>query len=86
MSIKNDIEENIEALKQQRDELRLKIHLANMEAQDEWEELEEKWQELMTKPRQLKKDLDPTLDDINISYHLLADELKNGYEKLRKAL
>jgi hypothetical protein len=36
-------------LKQKRDELRLKIHLASKEAQDEWEELEEKMQEFSSR-------------------------------------
>ena len=33
-----------ERLKTQRDELRLKAHLASAELKDEWEELEDKWQ------------------------------------------
>ena len=36
-------------LKQKRDELRLKIHLASKEAQEEWEELEEKMQEFSSR-------------------------------------
>ena len=36
-------------LKQKRDELRLQIHLASKEAQEEWEELEEKMQEFSSK-------------------------------------
>ena len=86
MKMKGEIDESVEVIRQQRDELQLKIHLAGMEVQDEWETLEEKWDELVNKSMQLKKQLDPTLDDINVAYSLLEDELKKGYEKLKKAL
>ena len=86
MTMKGEIDESVEVIRQQRDELQLKIHLAGLEVQDEWETLEEKWDELVNKSMQLKKQLDPTLDDINVAYSLLEDELKKGYEKLKKAL
>jgi uncharacterized coiled-coil DUF342 family protein len=86
MAMKSEIDKNVEVIRQQRDELQLKIHLAGLEVQDEWETLEEKWDELVNKSMQLKKQLDPTLDDINVAYSLLEDELKKGYEKLKKAL
>ena len=86
MTMKDEVEEGVEALKQQRDELKLKMHLAGMEAHEEWDALEEKWGELVNKSRQLKKELDPTLDDINIAYRLLEGELKDGYEKLKNTL
>ena len=40
---KNDINEVFENLKQQRDEIRVKMHLAAADAKDEWEALEKKW-------------------------------------------
>ena len=86
MTMKGEIEESMKVIRQQRDELQLKIHLAGLEVQDEWETLEEKWDELVNKSMQLKKQLDPTLDDINVAYSLLEDELKKGYEQLKKAL
>ena len=86
MTMKSEIDENVDVIRQQRDELQLKIHLAGLEVQDEWETLEEKWDELVNKSMQLKKQLDPTLDDINVAYSLLEDELKKGYEQLKKAL
>ena len=39
---KENLGELRDKLRQERDELRLKIHLATMEAKEEWEELEEK--------------------------------------------
>jgi uncharacterized coiled-coil DUF342 family protein len=86
MTMKGEIEENLEILRQQRDELQLKMHLAGMEVQDEWGKLEEKWDELVNKSTQFKKELDPTLDDISVAYKLLEGELKQGYIKLKNVL
>jgi len=83
-----------EFLKRQRDELKLKIHLAGKEAEDQWEKLEEKWRELEhwgepltsatkeaagTAGEQMKKVTGAAMD-------LAAREIRSGYQKLRKLL
>ena len=45
----SEFDDLVADLKQKRDELRLKMHLASKEAQDEWEELEEKMQEFSSR-------------------------------------
>ena len=42
MGIKEDINELADRLRRERDQLSVKIHLANMEVRDEWQDLEEK--------------------------------------------
>ena len=53
MSIKDDVKkqfkEDLEDLKQMRDEIRVKLHLAGQEAKDKWRELEPKLEELEVK-------------------------------------
>jgi uncharacterized protein YrzB (UPF0473 family) len=49
----SEFDDLIADLKQKRDELRLKIHLASKEAQDEWDELEEKMQEFSSRQGRL---------------------------------
>ena len=71
----------VEELGRLRDEVRLKLHLASMEARDEWEKLEERWQQFRR-----KADLDETVDGIGESAEGLVDELRKGYERIRKAL
>ena len=71
----------VEELGRLRDEVRLKLHLASMEARDEWEKLEERWEQFRR-----KADLDETVDGIGDSAEGLVDELRKGYERIRKAL
>lgn len=86
MSFKDDIDNTIANLKEQRDEIQLQMHLASMEVKDEWEELEEKWEDFVARNKQLQKEVEPALGDIKTAMLLLRDELKNGYARIRKAL
>lgn len=90
MSDKETLESNIEdafdALRQQRDELRVKLHLGSMEVRDEWEELEGKWENLLAKKDQLKDELEPTVADAKVAWLMLKDEIKDGYKTIRNRL
>jgi vacuolar-type H+-ATPase subunit D/Vma8 len=76
-----DFEDLVADLKQKRDELRLKMHLASKEAQDEWEELEEKMQEFSS-----KAELGKTGEGLGEALGKLGQELKLGYKRLRSAI
>ena len=76
-----DFEDLVADLKQKRDELRLKIHLASKEAQDEWEELEEKMQDFSS-----KADLGKTGEGLGEALGKLGEELKLGYKRIRSAI
>lgn len=78
MSRQDDL---IEHLKQERDELALKMHLASMELKDEWEALEGKWEEFSS-----HAGLNKTADGVESALELLGDELKKGYQRLKRAL
>jgi uncharacterized protein YjbJ (UPF0337 family) len=80
------LHELAERLKQERDELKLKLHLGTADLRDEWDELEEKWDGLLGKLRQAGDAADEATDDIKTAARLLANELKEGYEKVRKRL
>lgn len=68
-------------LKQKRDELRVKIHLASKDAQDEWEELEEKMQEFSS-----RAELGKTSEGLGDALGKLGEELKLGYRRIRNAI
>ena len=76
-----DFEDLVADLKQKRDELRVKIHLASKEAQDEWEELEEKMQEFSS-----KAELGKTTEGLGDALGKLGQELKLGYKRIRSAI
>jgi len=76
-----EFEDLVADLKQKRDELRLQMHLASKEAQDEWEELEEKMQEFSS-----RAELGRTTEGLGDALGKLGQELKLGYKRLRNAI
>ena len=73
-----------ETLLQQRDELRLKLHLAKADARDEWEELEKKWVEVQAKFAEVQKAAGESGKEIEAAARLLGDELLSGYERIHR--
>lgn len=82
----DSIEDAFEDIARQRDELRLKVHLAGMEARDSWEELEERWETLVARKAQLQRELQPTVDDARVAWMMLKDEILEGYRTIRDRL
>ena len=76
-----DVDDMLADLKQKRDELRVRMHLASKEAQDEWEELEEKMEEFVAKSR-----LRQTGKGVGDALGKLGQELKQGYRNIRDAI
>ncbi len=76
----------VERLKRMRDEIELKIHLGRADAKQEWEELERRWQELKTKSAPAQEVAGDTARNVASALGLAAEELKKGYERLRKLL
>lgn len=76
-----DIEKLVEELKQKRDELRVQMHLASKEVQDEWDEFEDKWEDFSR-----KANLEATGEGLGDAMEKLGHELKLGYQRLRDAL
>jgi hypothetical protein len=83
---REDFERFFEKLRQQRDELRLKFHLAKAGAEDEWEELEKKWEKLKAKNRELQRAAAETADELEKIVTKLGREIKKGYERIRQHL
>ena len=87
MSGKNEeVKKMMDALKRQRDELKLKIHLAKADAADEWDKAEEKWGHLKAKAHSVREEAEGSSKDVTAAAKLLVDEIKRGYERIRKAL
>ena len=77
----SDLQKLSDDLKRTRDELRLKIHLGSMEAQDEWTELEKRWKSFREKAQ-----LDRTAGEVGSTVKQLGLDLKTAYDRIRKAL
>ena len=76
-----DFEQLRADLKRIRDELALKIHLGSKDAQDQWAALEKKWDAFVVEAQ-----LHESAKDIGAAVRSLGDELKTGFEGIKKAL
>ena len=78
----------MEDLQQQRDELRVKLNLAQAEARDEWKKMEDRWETFENRWEAKMDDVEDateeTADNVEAALELAAEELKNGYRRLRK--
>jgi predicted nucleic acid-binding Zn-ribbon protein len=83
---KEDFNEFVENLKQQRDELRVKMHLAAADAKDQWDELEGKWEHFEAKARQAGEQAAEASKGIWDAARELGAEIKDGYDRIRKTL
>ena len=82
----NDLSTRREVLQSIRDELRLQIHLGNAELRDRFEEAERKWHHLEGRMAALGETAQEEAKDIGDAVHLLMDEIREGYEFIRKRL
>ncbi|MBL8849014.1 MAG: hypothetical protein JNG89_04995 [Planctomycetaceae bacterium] len=80
------IHELINSLKQQRDELAVRMHLAGAEAKQEWSRLDDKVNQLSHRFDPLKQAVGESTDDVWISLKLLGEELQHGFQRIRKSL
>lgn len=86
MTNRDRMEELINGLKQQRDELALKIHLGKKEAQDEWKLLTAKFDDLMNDYQPVKDAMKESAGNLGESLKLVASEIEEGFQKIRKSL
>jgi hypothetical protein len=78
--------EMMEALKQRRDELSVQAHLGKAEAKDLWQETEEKWRHLRNQLDKIDDETGDAAKDVGAAAMLMAEEIKRGYEQLKKLL
>lgn len=76
-----DFDKMLQDLKEKRDELRVRIHLASRELQDEWQELEQKMEDFSRRAR-----LKESGTAVSKALGALGTELKSGYTRIHRAL
>ncbi len=86
MSQKTLVANIIRDLKQERDELKLQVHLGKKELQDEWQELDGKLDALNQRYAPLKEAAGETADDVWESVKLVGSELLQGFKRIRNSL
>ena len=86
MDLKKEFNELTDTLKQQRDEIEVQIHLASMEAKDEWQKAEQNWDQFIDKLGVITDDTKETSAELIQTTKIIGDELKNTYARISERL
>jgi SMC interacting uncharacterized protein involved in chromosome segregation len=86
MALREKLEEELKGLRATRDELRVRLHLGKLDAQDQWEQIEKQWQQVESKLKVAGETGREVAEDLGEAASLAVEELKEGYAKLRKLL
>ena len=84
--INKQMDEMARKLQHEAEELRVKVHLAKMEASDEWKELEEKLVKFNAKAKELGGVTVEASKNIGAAAKLLSEEIRDGFKKLARHL
>ena len=76
----------LQQLETERDELKVKLGLAKLEARDEWRALEGKMDSLRGRIKVIGGEAKEASGDIAAAVDVLADEIKDGFSKIRKLI
>ena len=82
----DDLKKMVDGLKQQRDEINVQLHLAKAEVREEWDKLEPKWEDVKGKMDTVSEVAGQTAESVTTAAGLIADEIKQGYDRIKKAL
>lgn len=67
-----------------RDEVKLKAHLGKAEVLEEMEVVEKKWNTLLAKSKPFTDEAEKTAENAGTALELAADELIEGFKRIRK--
>ncbi len=84
--LRDQLDQVITKLKQDRDELKLHIHLGNMEAKDDYDRISRKVDQLTDQYEPVKDAVEDAAENVFSALGLVADELKVGFERVRKTI
>lgn len=79
-------EQVMKKLRQERDELRVKMHLGKAELKDEWEALERKWEHLEGRMAGVRDETREASREVGAAFGVLTEELGEAYRRIRNRL
>ena len=86
MNVKKELDEITKLLKQQRGEIELQIHLASMDAKQEWQKAEKNWGTFMDSLAVITDETKETSAEIIHATKIIGDELKETYRRISDRL
>lgn len=75
----------IDDLQRERDEIRVRLNLARKEAEDELDRVDERIEAFKSRARSARGEADDSLDNIQAAADKLWDEIREGFERVRKS-
>ncbi len=84
--MRQHVDELLASLRQQRDELHVKVKLAEMEASDDWEAVEAKLARLEAKAKEVGGETSEAAGDIGAALKLLGEEIRQGFVRVARRL
>ncbi|HEV7735476.1 MAG TPA: hypothetical protein VGR62_25100 [Candidatus Binatia bacterium] len=84
MLSKETLDKLMDDLRRQRDELKLKVHLAKADARDEWVGLEKQWEHLRAKLAGAGSEASDVAENVGAALGSVAEELRRGYDRIRR--
>lgn len=86
MTVKEEFEVLLEKLELEREKLNLKLHLASMEAKEEFEEAEKQWVQVNAKAVEIADDTKEASEEFIAKAKIVGEELKRAYKRINKRL
>jgi hypothetical protein len=86
MTLRERFEKEGEDLRAIRGELKVRMHLARLDAADLWEDLEDRWQHADAKLEAMSHASAETAEDVGAALKRVFEELERGYERLRSLI
>ena len=83
---KKTLQDVMAELRQEREELRVRMHLAKAEAKQEWEELEKKWQHFESRVGDTAEEAKASGKNVGAALEHLGEELASAYRRIRNTL
>ncbi len=84
--MKDRIEEMLNDLKQERDELHVRLHLAKLETSEEWQKLEAKLGKFESRVKDLGGATAEASREMGAAVKLLGEEIRDGFKKIASRL
>ncbi len=69
-----------------REALHVRLHLGGAEVRDQWDKLENGWQRFEGRMKVLGSESDEVASEISETLHVLAEQLRDGYDRIRALL
>ena len=75
-----------EDLKTQRDELRVRLHLAKADLKDEWKAVEDKWESAQDKFEEVLQGTETTAREVQGILRIIGEEIGQAYGRIKDRL